>query len=145
MSARISELLGTVFILSIGGYAVVEALGYPAAPSGRMGPAFFPTLFGLLAMGIAIIIAVMVARRDRPVPAVAWRPFLVVMASIAVFCGAAAYLGLVPAAILSVMVAAYADRGTRVFPALAMAVAIAAFSWLIFIVLLGVQIPAFRV
>jgi len=109
----------------------------------RMGPGFFPFLAAVIGIVLgAAVLAGAFRKPAGPAPVVVYRPLLLISAAFVVFAASIDVLGLLPAAFLAVTIAALGDRRTRLWEAGTLALAMAAFVWLIFIVLLDLPIPA---
>lgn len=120
MSGRVVTLLvktgGGLFIVALGVASLILALPLEWGTLARMGPGFMPVALSLLVVGIGTAIVVTdlragddTALRLRPL----WRPFVLVLASVAVFGLLIERAGLVPAIAASVIVAAPAERAQR--------------------------------
>jgi hypothetical protein len=136
------DLWTGVLFIAVGLAAVYFAKNQPIGTAVRMGPAYFPTMLGLL---LALIgIALMVRSFLRPGPPlgrfalgkVAW-----ITASILLFGLLLRGMGLLVAIIVIVVLSAYASQEFRWPVALLLAVGIALSSVILFIVLLGIPIP----
>ena len=80
----------------------------------RMGPALFPTLVGVLLVGLGVVIALRAFAIDGPpVPRFHARPIVVSLVAIALFGVALAHLGLIAAVAVLVLVGAFASRESR--------------------------------
>jgi hypothetical protein len=132
---------GVIFVV-VGIAAVVFARDHPMGTTMRMGPAYFPTMLGILLglIGIALILRAL-ARKGPAVGEFSfWKPALVLGANV-LFGVFLRPLGLVVAIVLLVLVSAYASQRFRWPAALALAVGLAATSAIGFVRLLGLPIP----
>jgi hypothetical protein len=122
--------------------AVVLVRGTPMGTATRMGPAYFPTVLGLLLalIGLALVIRAFVTR-GTPIGPLALRPLLLVLGAAGLFGVLVRGAGLVTALIALVLVSAAASRQVRWGPAVALAAGLAAFSALVFVRVLGLPIP----
>jgi hypothetical protein len=112
----------------------------PMGTAREMGPRYFPVLVAsaLLVIG-AVTMAQGLAGGADPVEAGRIRSFLIIMA-VVIFALLLHPAGLVLSVIAAVLVAGLAMRpAVRLLPALAIACALAAFCWLIFV--LGLKLP----
>jgi hypothetical protein len=140
-------VIGGALALAIGAWVMAEALSYPMGTARRMGPGYFPTLLGALmaVMGAALALSVLLrdeAARDedeRPDP----RALISILAGLAAFALLLPRAGLVPAVVGLVVIAAQGSGQMRPVGALALAVFLAALSWAIFRLGLGLPLPAF--
>ena len=132
---------GVIFI-AVGIAAVFFARGHAMGTAMRMGPAYFPTMLGILLtlIGIAIILRAVV----RPGPPVG----RFVSGKLALILGATALFGLLLrraglpiALIVLVILSAYASDRFRWPVALTLALALAISSTIVFVRLLGIPLP----
>jgi hypothetical protein len=132
---------GVIFVV-VGVAAVVFARDHPMGTTMRMGPAYFPTMLGILLglIGLAVILRALI----QPGPPVGqfsfWKPALVLGSNV-LFGLLLRPLGLVVSIVLLVLVSAYASERFRWPAALVLAIALAAGSALGFVRLLGLPIP----
>jgi putative tricarboxylic transport membrane protein len=143
VSSRRGEAIVTLVLLALALYIVWTARGMPAGTVALPGPGFFPvavgTLLALVSVGILIRLArqpedgvrVPLGHRDIAVALAA----LFAVAMVFEPLGAIATLGL----LLFVLIAAFAR--IALWRAALCAVGGAALAWLVFIYLLGVQLP----
>lgn len=110
----------------------------------EMGPGYFPMVFGLLTICLGLYIALRGIGGRYEKITLAWRSFAAVAGSIAGFALIIERFGLIPAVAVTVLVGALGDRSTHPIAILILAVALSALSFLIFIIALGLPIPAFR-
>jgi hypothetical protein len=138
------DLVAAALVLGVGLYFVIHGFSYPMGTARRMGAGFFPVVLGFIACGLSLPLALRAftveAQGERP----AVRAFLAVCGGILVFALAMPTLGLAPAAALTAVAAAAGDRGARPVETAILAVALAAATWGIFILGLGLPIPALR-
>jgi hypothetical protein len=109
-----------------------------------MGPGYFPMVLAgiIITLGLLILVPAFMGSGGLPRPA--WRPFIAVLAGIAVFAVMMRPFGLVPAVIATVLASALADRNSRPIGAVLLAVGLAVGSWLIFVVGLGLPMAVYR-
>lgn len=138
------DLVGGLVLLAIGAYFSVEAVRLGIGTTRRMGAGYFPLLGGLFTMLTAVFVTAMAFVRSGAIERPSWRPFLTILASIAVFILVMPRAGLIPAIVATVLVAACADRMSRPIPALLLAVGLSLGAWLIFILGLGLPIRPYR-
>ena len=105
---------GAIFF-AIGAAFALGARSLETGSAFRMGPGYFPLLLSVILMLLgAIIIASSFASQNQPLGPVPWRGLVLVLAAPVVFGLSVRKLGLVPAIVLTVVlaVAAYlVDRG----------------------------------
>lgn len=134
--------IGAIFI-AFGLGAVFTRGDLDMGTTGRMGPAFFPVVLGIL---LALIGAAGVLRsffRTGPsLDKLHFKPLALVLAAVVLFGYLMRGAGLVPAAVVLVLVSAYAHPKFRWHEAALLAAGLAVFAYLLFIKLLGLPIPA---
>ena len=120
---------------------MVLARQYRFGTPARMGPGFFPTILGgiLTALGLSLSIPALVRNGD-PLPRLGLRPLLTVLVAIVVFALLLQPLGFVLAAIVLVLIAAFADPELRRIETAGLALLLTAFSVGIFVLLLGLPL-----
>jgi len=120
---------------------MVLARQYRFGTPARMGPGFFPTILGgiLTALGLSLSIPALVRNGD-PLPRVGLRPLLTILTAIIVFALLLQPLGFVLAAIILVLIAAFADPELRRIETAGLALLLTAFSVGIFVLLLGLPL-----
>ena len=132
-------IAGLLFVV-LGALAVALARDYPFGTTMRMGPGYFPTVLG----GILFLFGVYVlARGIRSGEQVqgewGWKPLALIALSIVLFGFLLDRLGLVPATVATLFVAAAAGREFRWKEVCLLAVVMAAFSVAVFS--WGLQLP----
>ena len=140
-------VLGGALALALGLWVMTEAGGYQMGTARRMGPGYFPSLLGaLLALMGAALAALGLWRaegapeeEERADP----RALVAVLAGLAAFALLLPRAGLVPAVIGLVVIAAQGSGQMRPLGALVLAFVLAALSWAIFRLGLGLPLPAF--
>ena len=135
---------GVMFILAGVGFAW-GATSYNFGSAARPGPGYFPFGLGILlaVLGAAIMLkALTVPTKDGdPVGAIAWRPLGLIVASVVVFGLVLPKLGMILSLPLLVLIASYAGDEFHLGEVLINSVLLTLFSWLVFIVGLGLTIP----
>src|SRR5262245_39853277 len=136
------DLLAGLLLLVIGGVAVVVARDYPFGSAMRMGPGYFPTVLGGILCAFGACRAVRGIRAGTKT-AIDWnvRPVALLAAAIMVFGVVMSRLGLVPALVAMIFVAALAGRDFRVKEVALLAVALSAFAIVIFVYVLKLPYP----
>ena len=142
VSTRRGEAAVTLVLLGLALYVIWTARGMPAGTVALPGPGFFPSAIGTLLALVSIGILIRLARRqDGARVAFGHRDIAIALAALFVVAmvfeklGAIVTLGL----LLFVLVAAFAR--IALWRAALGAVAGAAVAWLVFVHLLGVQLP----
>jgi putative tricarboxylic transport membrane protein len=131
--------------LAFGAFLIVLALvafwatsSLSIGTAADMGPGFVPRALAsiILAFGATFLITGF-AKAHAPIPPLAWRPLLTILASIALFAVLFSKIGLVAACVGAVVVAGAATSPVRWLQLLAFGMVIAAFSALLFVKGLG--------
>lgn len=135
-----------LILLSIA-YIAHALLNYNLGAPNRMGAGYFPVMLGGALLIISVILLVLPDRNEKmpdgalviplPVP-------LFVLAGMALFALSIERLGIVPAIFLLVIVSSLADRNFSLVRSLLVAAFMSAFIYLIFGVVLGLQLEAVR-
>jgi len=141
-SGRSKDLWSGIIFLALGCAAVALGRDHPMGTAMRMGPAYFPTVLGLILalIGLAVIFRALV-RPGPPVGRFGLRKPALVLAATVLFGLLLRPLGLAGALILLVVISAYASERFRWTVALALGVGLAAASSILFVRLLGLPIP----
>jgi hypothetical protein len=131
-----------ILYTAFGATAIAIALNYPAGTAGRMGPGYFPRALGAILIAIGLFLSLRALRlQGTPIAFPAFKPLLVVIASVVVFGVAAPPLGLVVATILLVVVSSAASDEFRWKEALISSLILAAFTVAAFAYGLQLQLP----
>lgn len=112
----------------------------------RMGPGYFPTILSVLLILLGTVLTLLALRRpsgEGAFGSIAWRGVLLVVSATAFFGLTMRGLGLAPVVVVVVLLAASASRYARLRTALVLAVCLAAFCSVLFIVGLGLPLPLF--
>jgi hypothetical protein len=125
---------GCAFV-AFGAATAALAQFYPLGSAARMGPGYFPTVLGLLlcGIGLALLIKALAGAGGEEIARINLVLLARVLAAIAVFALLLHPLGLVLAAILVVLVAAWAGHEFRLGEALLNALSLALLSYALFI------------
>ena len=125
-------LAGLLFIV-LGGLAVALARDYPIGSTMRMGPGYFPTVLGgiLLLFGVYVLLRG-VRSGDKVKGEWGYRPLALIALSIVLFGFLLDRVGMVPAIVATLFVAAAAGREFRVKEVILLAVVMTAFSVAVF-------------
>jgi hypothetical protein len=128
---------GTIFMF-FGLAAVFIGRDYTMGSAGSMGPAYFPTMLGsLLALVGLIAVGRSFFRRGEAIGRFYIKELVLILLAVILFAILMRGAGLVPAAIVLIVLSAYASPKFRWGESLLLACGLAAFSVLIFIKLLG--------
>jgi hypothetical protein len=125
-------IAGLLFIV-LGGLAVALARDYPFGTTMRMGPGYFPTVLG----GILLLFGIYVLARglrsgDKVKGEWGWKPLALVALSIVLFGLLLDRVGMIPATVVTLIVAAAAGREFRWKEVILLAAAMTAFSVAVF-------------
>ncbi|HXG03186.1 MAG TPA: tripartite tricarboxylate transporter TctB family protein [Candidatus Binatia bacterium] len=131
-----------VMFAGLGVAAVLLVRHHPMGSATRMGPAYFPlVLGGLLAVLGGVLALRALAVRGAPVGRLTLVPLAVITVATLLFGVLVRRTGVVPALVVLVVVSSWASRRFSWRTALALAGALAAFSVLVFVKLLGLPMP----
>ncbi|MBQ5942599.1 MULTISPECIES: tripartite tricarboxylate transporter TctB family protein [unclassified Massilia] len=133
--------IGIIFIF-FGLSAVVIGQDYGMGTAGRMGPAYFPVVLGgLLALIGAIGVIRSFIRQGEPIGRIHVKELVLILAAVLLFGYLVRNAGLVPAAIVLIMVSAFASPKFHLGKTVALAIGLAVFAVLLFVKLLGLPMP----
>jgi hypothetical protein len=136
------DFVAGVIFTAVGLAAVLLGREYSMGTATRMGPAYFPTVLGMLLVVIgAVVLGRSLLQRGEPIRGLALGPLLLIIGATVLFGVLLRGAGLLVALVLLVVVSAYASRQFRWAVALILAVALAGFSALVFVKALGLPIP----
>ena len=135
---------GTLLILFGVWFAWYAQEEYSLGTLRRMGPGFFPTVLGVLvaAMGLLLLVPALFRRGDMPRPA--YRPLVTILVAGLAFAFLVEPLGMVPATVALVAIAAVAEAKVHVWRTVILAVALSIMAVTVFSWGLGIPVPAFR-
>jgi hypothetical protein len=153
--ADIRNVFGGILVIAGGGAFAWAAAHYPFGEPNTPGPGAFPLGVALVAVifGLAILFTGLTGRGAAPAQpaedgdAAAARDLrapAAVLGAIAAFALAIERLGFVPAVFLTTFTAALGSRDLTMPRRLALALAVALGCWAIFLLGLGMTMPAFR-
>jgi hypothetical protein len=132
-------IAGLMFIV-LGGLAVVLARDYPFGTTIRMGPGYFPTVLGFILLLFGVTVLARGIRSGEKVKGEwGWKPLALIALSIVLFGALLDRVGMIPAAVAAIVVAAAAGREFRLKEALILAVVMTALSVAVFIY--GLKLP----
>lgn len=139
-----AEVLSGLIVIAIGAWFAHGAMDYRMGTLARMGPGFVPYSLGLISMGLGALIVLSAFGRAGPLPAFDWRGMICVLGAVGLFAWLLPRTGMVPAAMATVVVAAAGSPLTHPPAVPFLAAAIAAGAWVIFGLVLGIQMPLLR-
>lgn len=136
------DLLAGLLFVSFGVVALVLSGSYPIGSAARMGPGYFPRMLGILIIGLGAVLCLRSLRPTAEAQATwHWRPLVVVLASVGLFCLTARWLGLALAGMLLVFGSSMASREFRWKEALVSAAVLGVAAVVVFVYALGMPLP----
>lgn len=134
---------GVIFLV-FGLSAVLIGRDYAMGTAGKMGPAYFPTVLGGLLTLIGGIAVVRSLRRlGEPIEKFHLKELFIVLSAVVLFGVLMRGAGLAPAAVVLIVISAYAAPQFKWHEALILAGGMALFAVLVFVKLLGLPMPIF--
>jgi hypothetical protein len=126
-----------LIVLALVAFGATSSLTIGSAAD--MGPGFVPQALAwiILGFGVTFLATGLLKAAPEPFPELAWRPLLMILASIALFAVLFSTLGLIAACVGTVVVAGAATTPVRWLQLVAFGIAMAAFSALLFVKGLG--------
>lgn len=147
MNLDFRDLISGTAMVGVGlAVALYSSSHYTVGSAARMGPGYFPMLLGWIFAALGLIIVLLSLRKTIHVltpPPFTWRPFLAVIASVALFAVLITRIGLIPTTLVTVMVTASGRDKFQMLGALALGVSLSVIAWLIFSVGLQMSLSAF--
>jgi multisubunit Na+/H+ antiporter MnhG subunit len=135
--------IGITFLF-FGISAVVIGQDYNMGSAGRMGPAYFPIVLGsLLSLVGAIAVLRSVFRKGESIAPFYIRELSLVLVAVLIFGFLMRGAGLVPAAVIMIVMSAYAGPKFHLGKAVVLAAGLALFAVLLFVKLLGLPMSIF--
>jgi Tripartite tricarboxylate transporter TctB family len=135
---------GLMFIV-VGGSFAIGALNYSFGSSARPGPAYFPFGLGILLaiLGAMILFEALTIETvdGEPVGKFAWKPLVVILASVVAFGFILPRLGMVISLPILVLISAYASDEHTWVGSLINSVVLTVMSWAVFVLGLKLTIP----
>ena len=154
---REQDFYAGLLFAGVGSAFAWGALNYQVGSSARMGPGFFPLLLGSLLALLGLVMMWRAARRRndmvQPIGSWAWKPLAAIISANVLFGVALGglqllhlpALGLMVGIYLLTLVACLAGDRFHLKEALLLATALAALSYLAFVLLLKLQLPVWPV
>jgi hypothetical protein len=132
---------GTLFV-AIGVATIVIGSKYTLGTAARMGPGYFPRILGILLIALGGILAIRAMRIPGPgLPAIRWRPTLIVLGSVVLFGAIVRSAGVALSTVILIFAASAASHEFRPREALIVGVFLAAMAVGVFVVGLQLQLP----
>ena len=141
------DFVAGVAMMATGGFVALYAANhYQVGSAARMGPGYFPTILGSILAVLGLVIALMSFREVVHIlkpPPFTPRPFIAVIAAVALFALLIGRVGLAPTTILMVIVTASGSNSFQWRRALVLGISLSVIAWLIFSLGLQMTLPAF--
>lgn len=140
----IKDFSAGLMFIGIGAVFGIGANQYPMGTAVRMGPAYFPSIlgWGTVILGLMVLVDSFVEEDDPPSP-VAWRPLILVLASVLAFAALVNTGGLITATVACIIIAALGGHEFKWKEAIISAVGLSITVWLIFDKALGLPFKLF--
>jgi hypothetical protein len=130
-----------IFLIALALVAFVSTRTLNVGTAADMGPGFVPRALAWIILGFGAVFCITsLLMTPQSLPALAWRPLLTILASIALFAVLFSTLGLIAACIGAVLVAGTATAPVRWRRLLLFAPVVAAFSALLFVKAIGLPL-----
>ena len=119
------------------------SLTYDVGSTFDMGPGYFPLALGatLALIGVLIVVKGFIAGEGEPIGHIPWRSVVLLTGAILFFALTVRGLGLVPALLVAVALAGFAEPRAGVVWPIAISIGLTALSVLIFVVGLQLRLP----
>ena len=139
------DFFSGLMFLVVGVVFAVGATNYSMGTSAKPGAGYFPLILSVLMsiLGAVVLFKSLTIETEGgdPIGAIAWRPLIVIVLSIAVFGATINRLGLVLAVPILIMISSLAGDEFKWLGVILNSVVLTAFSWLIFVYGLKLTIP----
>lgn len=133
-----------VIFLFFGLGAIIIGLDYEMGTAGRMGPAYFPTVLGgLLSIVGAIAVVRSLLTDGEPVGRFYIKELILILTAVLLFGFLMRGAGLVPAALVIILLSAFASPKFKLGEAVMLAAGLAIFAVVVFVKLLGLPMQMF--
>lgn len=140
--ANVPDLAFAAFLIALGALAFALASDLTVGTAASMGPGYVPRGLAIIIMGYGLILGMRAALAGHvEFPEVAWRPLLLISASVALFAVVLPFAGLAVTSFVVVICAGLASYDVRLRENAVLAVALAIFAVLLFVTALGLPIP----
>ncbi|GAB4559682.1 MAG: tripartite tricarboxylate transporter TctB family protein [Rhizobacter sp.] len=134
-----------IMFLVVGIVFAVGATNYSMGTGARPGPGYFPLILSVILaiLGAVVLFKSLTIETDGgdPIGNIAWRPLLVIVAAIAIFGAMLPRLGLFITVPVLIIIVSFAGDEFKWRGVIIAAIALTAFSWLIFVAGLSLTIP----
>ncbi len=141
------DFLSGLMFLIVGIVFAVGATNYSMGTSARPGAGYFPLILSVIMaiLGAVILFKALTIETEGgdPVGAIAWRPLLVIVASIAAFGFTLPLLGMLAAVPILIVMVSFAGAEFSWKGVLVASVVLTAFAWFVFVWGLKLTIPLY--
>jgi Tripartite tricarboxylate transporter TctB family len=139
---NVPDLAFGVFLVALGALAYTLAGELTVGTAASMGPGYVPRGLALIIMVYGLVLGLRAAFTGHvPFPAVAWRPLILIAASVTLFGILLPVMGLAITSVVVVIAAGFAAYDVRLKENAILALALAIFAVLLFVTALGLPIP----
>jgi hypothetical protein len=139
---NVPDLAFATFLVALGALAYALASELSVGTAAAMGPGYVPRGLAVLVMAYGAVLGLRAAfSGTQSFPDIAWRPLLLILASVALFAILLPLAGLALTSFAIVVCAGLAAYDVRLRENAIAAAVLAAFSIVLFIVALGLPIP----
>ena len=139
---NVPDLAFGVFLVALGALAFALASELTVGTAASMGPGYVPRGLALVIMVYGLVLGVRAAFTGQvPFPDIAWRPLILIAASVALFGILLPVAGLAVTSIVVVLCAGFASYDVRLHENAILALALAIFAVVLFVTVLGLPIP----
>lgn len=136
------DLLFGLFLIAVAAGTLVATRNLAVGSAADMGPGYMPRAVALGLLGFGLFFCVRGARRaGAAIVPVQARPLLAILAAVGVFALTTQRLGLVIAAVATVVVASFATRESRLVETVLFAALLAGAAVLLFVKVLALPVP----
>lgn len=139
---RNRDLIGGSLVLIVGLFFFIGAFEYPMGTLRHMGSGLFPLGLGVILTVLGAVVATTAFRTDETLPSISWRALIFVSAGIAAFGIGLEVFGLLPAVAAAIFAGALGDPEVTPKDIAIMVVLYVAMAYAIFILSLGLPLPA---
>ena len=143
---RSEDVWGALVCMAVGLFIFVESAGYSLGTLRSMGPGFFPAIQGALisVIGVGLLLGAKPNAHGKGSEFGTLRGVFLLTAAFVAFALLIERVGLVPSVFVTTLLASQCDRRIPVRNGVILAVASAVSCYLVFNLLLGIQIEAFK-
>ena len=138
--AGLLMMAGGIFV------ALYASSHYQVGDAARMGPGYFPTLLGWILAFMGFVVAALSFRTVVHIitpPPFTPRPFIAVIAAVALFAVLVNRIGLIPTTVVVVIVTSAGSNSFRFPRAVVLGVSLSLIAWAIFVFGLQMTLPVF--